>query len=763
MKAASILSLPLPLMVLLWGTLTFPRPPKAFWISLIVYTQVFVLIKCFFQFDSWFWNSQIIPSNRPLSLTRLLGIEKNSSYATYDLVLLLALYCHRSILKSRGMWTSEASKDTKVPSKVFNEATGTNEAINIELVIGNEEKIEKSPEELEKSVDTTDLTSGDRKTENLSNFVIKAKHSVLNFFQQLFNRDMRHKADVYVYQFLCDFVNFFVILFGFSAFGKYESDGGVFKYLAENKVPMTFLVLLLIQFFLIVIDRALYLRKSLVGKIIFQVFLSIGLHAYMFFVLPSITQRRFIARWPPVVYYVIKCIYLLLSAYQIRCGYPTRIQGHFLTTGFKLTNSTGFRIFMKIPFLMELRTLMDWLWTDSSMTLDDWLKLEDIFRRIYLSKCERELEGDLPAPRGHKKGPKSKYLKAGTMILVIIIVIWFPIALFAFSSSIAKPNTPDSVSVIFEIGRHEADANVKNIIKLNSTDWDTFLELYSRDESALSFLTSYEREDVVAVTLNSNSMTWDASAIDKENLLDELREGQTTAISFGYAIYRKQPSPDVSGKAEIEKRIRIRGSEEIGLQLIKALEDPSESVTIPYLFPKFLKVKNDDSLFPARELTDGAKRDQDEINFQNLTMRLSEDGTWTVQESCNENFPEGFLYDDCDKHITMYLFCDRIFPNAISSLAAGGIVGLYLTMVYFFSKDLREDEFSGVSTEIIYDDMPSVDRVLQLCLDIYLVREFHEFDLEEDLFAKLIFLYRSPETIIKWTQPKRTREERVMN
>jgi hypothetical protein len=43
--------------------------------------------------------------------------------------------------------------------------------------------------------------------------------------------------------------------------------------------------------------------------------------------------------------------------------------------------------------------------------------------------------------------------------------------------------------------------------------------------------------------------------------------------------------------------------------------------------------------------------------------------------------------------------------------------------------------------------------LLQLLLDIYLVRESGEFDLEEDLFAKLLFLYRSPETLIKWTRP----------
>lgn len=40
-----------------------------------------------------------------------------------------------------------------------------------------------------------------------------------------------------------------------------------------------------------VIDRALYLRKTVLGKLVFQVILVFGIHFWMFFILPTVTER----------------------------------------------------------------------------------------------------------------------------------------------------------------------------------------------------------------------------------------------------------------------------------------------------------------------------------------------------------------------------------------------------------------------------------------------------------------------------------------
>ena len=53
---------------------------------------------------------------------------------------------------------------------------------------------------------------------------------------------------------------------------------------------MAFIVILLVQFVLIIVDRALYLRRNVRGKLFFQLFQVLVVHIWLFLVLPGITR-----------------------------------------------------------------------------------------------------------------------------------------------------------------------------------------------------------------------------------------------------------------------------------------------------------------------------------------------------------------------------------------------------------------------------------------------------------------------------------------
>lgn len=110
---------------------------------------------------------------------------------------------------------------------------------------------------------------------------------------------------------------------------------------------------------------------------------------------------------------------------------------------------------MLIPLLYELRTLLDWVCTDTTMTLFDWLKMEDIFTEIYLMKCARQMESDLPVERGIKKPILTKAMMGGTLIFVVSFLIWGPFVIFALNSAVGISNVPYDVSLSLRIGPYE--------------------------------------------------------------------------------------------------------------------------------------------------------------------------------------------------------------------------------------------------------------------------------------------------------------------
>ena len=127
-------------------------------------------------------------------------------------------------------------------------------------------------------------------------------------------------------------------------------------------MPATFVFILLVQLILIIIDRALYLRRNVHGKLFFHIFQVIVVHILLFIVLPKITrtyekersfnfqnsvlffQRKFCNNIAAQLWYIFKCIYFGYSSIQIRLGYPKRIAGNFLMKRFNYVNQYLYRM-----------------------------------------------------------------------------------------------------------------------------------------------------------------------------------------------------------------------------------------------------------------------------------------------------------------------------------------------------------------------------------------------------------------------------------
>ncbi|XP_076285708.1 piezo type mechanosensitive ion channel component isoform X3 [Lasioglossum baleicum] len=810
-KNASVLSTPLPLMVFCWGSLTIPRPSKTFWVTLIAYTEVIVLVKCIFQLELLPWNRDAAPNN-PLFTPRIMGVERKPNYALWDLLLLLMVFFHRFMLKSLGQWTSPSLKPRKIiPSSLTlvsskppadkgqgepvsqqeqqddgaTVRTPKGRTLNIHAT-GDGESVQTTDEhENLVAVQGEEVDPHAQELPTAMNMAVeKYVQPTKYFFVQILSPVGKEKTNVYAYMFLCDFFNFLLLIFGFSSFGTQQGDGGVTAYLQENRVPMPFLLMLLLQFALIVIDRALFLRKSILGKLIFQYCLIFGVHAWMFFILPSVTERQFNEKLPPQIWYMVKCFYLLLAAYQLRQGYPTRILGNFVCKKYSIVNYVLFKGFMLVPFLFELRAVMDWIWTDTSMTIMDWFKMEDIFASIYQIKCMRGLETDFPQPRGVKKKQMSKYLVGGGALFLIIGLIWFPLLLFALGGTVGDSNLPYEVSMKIRIGPYEPiysmSAQTSSIVGYSPSEYKQFQKWYAKDKSAVTFLENYIHSDVAAVRLSGFSRKlWSISPPDLQRLEAELKDNSTTVvIHVEWTVSRKTYAKDAR---EVTTKLRdiqlppyVNSTEfnPVRLKLAEILSASNATshngtITLPNAFPKFLKVTSLTTDVVPQLMQLGKSPEEEETDepdnsylFRSINLNLSTNALccarwWSVKEVCTDDlYNERLIHlplNNCS-YIMMFLFNDKTFPEELSFISGFGILGLYTTAVIVISQMMRK-VVSEMAPKIMFDDLPYVDRILRLCLDIYLVRESGELCLEEDLFAKLIFLYRSPETLIRWTRP----------
>ncbi|KAK6120115.1 hypothetical protein DH2020_046151 [Rehmannia glutinosa] len=166
----------------------------------------------------------------------------------------------------------------------------------------------------------------------------------------------KREIDLYAYVFGADLSVFFLVAIFYQSVIKNKSEFLEY-YQLEDQFPKEYVFILMVIFFLIVVDRIIYLCSFATGKVIFYLF-SLILFTY------AVTE------------------------YAWNMDTSQRIL-------------LGYRLYRALPFLYELRCVLDWSCTATSLTMYDWLKLEDINASLYLVKCDNVLNRS-----SHKQGEK---------------------------------------------------------------------------------------------------------------------------------------------------------------------------------------------------------------------------------------------------------------------------------------------------------------------------------------------------------------------
>ncbi len=146
-----------------------------------------------------------------------------------------------------------------------------------------------------------------------------------------------------------------------------------------------------------------------------------------------------------IMFYIIFCAYFTLSAFQIRYGLPDFKEPSSLTRTIGLGHMIKYRIFYHAPFLLELKVVLDWCWTKTSLDVTQWLELAEIDSELFFFRNGNA--GYFKRKLGERIFAFEKWLCGCFCLGVILFFLVGPFLMFSNLSYIAVQNLVEDAQV----------------------------------------------------------------------------------------------------------------------------------------------------------------------------------------------------------------------------------------------------------------------------------------------------------------------------
>ncbi|GAB5357191.1 hypothetical protein AAMO2058_000352900 [Amorphochlora amoebiformis] len=527
-----------------------------------------------------------------------------------------------------------------------------------------------------------------------------AKRMVLSLYREETAND-KVGVDLYGYTVAVQVLMFLVVLIFYDDLRQFTQG------FAKSQVSAGYVLSLFSVFLWICVDRVVYLYRSLFGKLTIQI---ISLTCAMGILLSEGNLSAF-----QTTLFLLCSAYWAIGALQFKLGYPPVILPSLMSTHWFM--ALLFNIYRAIPFVFELRTLLDWSCNDTVLFFNEWLKLEDLWATFYQVQCDLSWKYVATQVPGIPQPTWRKCTCGWLLFLILALVVWGP--LFLFVSGPRAPLGLSQVSVTTGIPGYPPFTSTDQLTQYNIDG-----ETWKIWRSTYSFLLNQDRSSLRSFALQypNAATTWPIA----QGALKQLQIALNTTIAFKVSVQVLRESSRGKSTELFEFQQSLTDPEKSRLNtLLDAAEIGDKShlpgdVNISRCYPQFLYLPDTGGPYALST---------EDRSLANCTLIIDSAG----------NFSQG------SGSIWFYFLGPEIVPENIIPDPNAPKVEIPTSGSGSGGTDYRQATF-----QIFSDRLVALGSISLALIPLYITAD-GQLDLEEFLYVELINILKSGQMILKMT------------
>ncbi|CAL5353858.1 unnamed protein product [Camellia sinensis] len=368
-------------------------------------------------------------------------------------------------------------------------------------------------------------------------------------------------------------------------------------------------------------------------------------------------------------------------------------------------------------------------------------RLEDINASLYLVKCDTILNR-----ASHKQGEKqtkmTKFCNGICLFFILICIIWAPMLMYSSGNPTNIANPIKDASFQLDIKTSGGRLTLFRTTLCERISWDKLKTVANLDPHG--YLDIYDKSDIQVICCQPNaSILWLVPDVVINRFIQSINGSMD--IIFTWVLSRDRPKgkelvkyenpvdpSNISNQSEVEEV--LRGS--------------TNNFSIANIYPRYFRVtgSGDVRLFEP-EFCHG--QCDENLVSADLVIHRGSPEWWAFHDINPLNVSECEGLEGPTAIIVSEETPQGIIGETLSQFS---IWGLYITFVLAVGRFIRL-QCSDLRMRIPYENLPSCDRLIAICEDIYAARAEGELGVEEVLYWTLIKIYRSPHMLLEYTKP----------